>query len=238
MQENESGQTNPAKKDLEGLRVRLLPDRERERAEDVARVVKAFRKKLTADQNARWMDENITEAFLRIDDDPAFLDGLGAKYKLLDASSKELSQQEDFFRAMGESAKLYAALYSHAVKFWDVILKHEKLGVGQGKYMQNADKGCGLIATGGYVRARLRWIARGCAWQGRIDSSHIQHRRRAGLRRTRGRGERSSPNPPAMVRRERDRLILGIPSGALCPGLPVYQGFSHSFSLDESGDFP
>lgn len=159
MQENESGQTNPAKKDLEGLRVRLLPDRERERAEDVARVVKAFRKKLTADQNARWMDENITEAFLRIDDDPAFLDGLGAKHKLLDASSKELSQQEDFFRAMGESAKLYAALYSHAVKFWDVILKHEKLGVGQGKYMQNADKGCGLIATGGYDEEKLEEIA-------------------------------------------------------------------------------
>jgi len=159
LQENESGQTNPAKKDLEGLRVRLLPDRERERAEDVARVVKAFRKKLTAEQNARWMDENITEAFLRIDDDPAFLDGLGAKHKLLDASSKELSQQEDFFRAMGESAKLYAALYSHAVKFWDVILKHEKLGVGQGKYMQNADKGCGLIATGGYDEEKLEEIA-------------------------------------------------------------------------------
>src|SRR6266478_7629477 len=144
---------------LGGLRVRLLPEREQERKEDIAKVVKALRKKLTPEQNARWSDDNITEAFLRIDDDPAFLDGLGAKHKLLDASSKELSQQEDFFRAMGESAKLYAALYSHAVKFWDVILKHEKLGVGQGKYLQNAAKGCGLLETGGYGEEKLEEIA-------------------------------------------------------------------------------
>ena len=144
---------------LDGLRVRLLPDRERERKHDIAKVVKSFRKKLTPNQNARWSDDNITKAFLRIDDDPAFLDGRGAKQKMLDASSKDLSQQQDFFRAMGESAKLCSALYSHAVKFWDVILKHEKLGVGQGKYLQNADRGCGLLETGGYDEEKLEKIA-------------------------------------------------------------------------------
>jgi len=77
----------------------------------------------------------------------------------MDASSKDLLQRTDFFRAMGESAKLCAALYSHAVKFWDVILKHEKLGVGQGKYLQNADKGCGLLVSGGYGKEELEEIA-------------------------------------------------------------------------------
>lgn len=141
---------------LDGLR--LLPDREQDRARDIAKVVKAFRKKLTAEQNAKWSDSNITEAFLTIDDDPTFLDGLGAKQKILDASSKDLSQQTEFFQAMGESAKLCAAIYSHAVKFWDVILRYEKLGVGQGKYMQNADKGCGLLETGGYGEEKLEEI--------------------------------------------------------------------------------
>jgi len=110
---------------LEGLRVRLLPDRERERAEAVARVVKAFRTKLTPNRTHDGQTTSITKAFLRIDDDPAFLDGRDAKQRMLEASSKDLSQQEDFFKAMGESAKLCSALYSHAVKFWDVILKYE-----------------------------------------------------------------------------------------------------------------
>jgi len=153
MQENDPGTG------LEGLRVRLLPDRERERAEAVARVVKAFRTKLTHEQNARWSDDSITKAFLRIDDDPAFLDGRDAKQRMLEASSKDLSQQEDFFKAMGESAKLCSALYSHAVKFWDVILKYEKLSLGQGKYLQNADRGCGLLETGGYTEEKLDEIA-------------------------------------------------------------------------------
>src|SRR6266853_390578 len=135
---------------LEGLRIRLLPDRERERAEDIAKVVKAFRKKLTPEQNARWTDDNITEAFLTIDDDPTFLDGLWAKQQILDASSKDLLQRTDFFQEMGESAKLCSAIYFHAVKFWDVILKYERLEVGQGKYLQNAAKGCGLLVSGGY----------------------------------------------------------------------------------------
>ncbi len=110
-------QENEPQTDLEGLRVRLLPDRDRERAADIAKVVKAFRKKLSPEQNARWSDDNITEAFLRIDDNPTFLDGLGAKQRMLDASTKELSQQEHFFQAMAESAKLCAALYSHSVRF-------------------------------------------------------------------------------------------------------------------------
>src|SRR5882762_2529656 len=154
MQENERGNTG-----LEGLRVKLLPDRERERKHDIAKVVKAFRKKLTLEQNARWTDDSIIEAFIKIEDDPTFLDGLGAKQKILDASSKDLSQQEDFFRTMGESAKLCAALYLHAVKFWDVILKYENLGVGQGKFMGNAAKGCGLLETGGYGEEKLEEIA-------------------------------------------------------------------------------
>ncbi len=154
MQENERGNTG-----LEGLRVKLLPDRERERKHDIAKVVKAFRKKLTLEQNARWTDDSIIEAFIKIEDDPTFLDGLGAKQKILDASSKALSLQEDFFRALGESSKLCAALYGHALKFWDVILKHEKLGVGQGKYLQNAAKGCGLLESGGYGEEELEEIA-------------------------------------------------------------------------------
>ncbi|PYT05599.1 MAG: hypothetical protein DMF60_11390 [Acidobacteria bacterium] len=144
---------------LEGLRVRLLPDRERERTEAIGRVVKAFREKLTPQQNARWSDNDIIKAFIKIDDSPTFLDGLDAKQKMLGASSRDLSQQQDFFRAMGESAKLCSALYSHAVKFWDVILKYERLEVGQGKYLQNADRGCGLLETGGYGEEKLEEIA-------------------------------------------------------------------------------
>ncbi|SRR6266436_3336007 len=164
-------QENEPQTDLEGLRVRLLPDRDRERAADIAKVVKAFRKKLSPEQNARWSDDNITEAFLRIDDNPTFLDGLGAKQRMLDASTKELSQQEHFFQAMAESAKLCAALYSHSVKFWDVILKHEKLAVGQGKYMQNADKGCGLLESGGYDEEKLEEIA---AYENANEDGHKQ----------------------------------------------------------------
>src|SRR5437879_4757840 len=78
---------------------------------------------------------------------------------MMDASSKDLLQQEDFFRAVGESAKLCAAIYTHSRKFWDVILKHEGLAVGQGKFMQNADRGCGLLETGGYGEEKLDEIA-------------------------------------------------------------------------------
>jgi hypothetical protein len=156
MHENENGlSTSP----LDGLCARLLPEREKQREKDIAKVVAGFRKKLTPEQNTRWTDVNIIEALLTIDEDPTFLDGIGAKQKLLSATSKDLSTQTEFYRAMATSAKLYAALHSCAVKLWNVILKYERLSVGQGKYMKDADKGCGELVSGGHDEEKLAEIA-------------------------------------------------------------------------------
>src|ERR1700737_3594740 len=78
----------------------------------IATSLKSFRSKLTKMENERWSDDQIVRAFET--KDPAFMtiefmEGVGAKQELLNATSKELAQPSSFLQEMGNGARVYAA---------------------------------------------------------------------------------------------------------------------------------
>src|ERR1700731_2972553 len=78
----------------------------------LASIIKEFRRKLRPDENERWSDDQIVAAFETKDPafmDLPFMDGAGAKQKLLNATSKELAQQSSFIQEMADSGRIYAA---------------------------------------------------------------------------------------------------------------------------------
>lgn len=134
---------------------------------DARRIVTKFRKKLTPEQNARWTDDHIVQAFLSLGNDAAYYDGAAAKQQLRDASSKALSQEPDFFQAVAQSAKLHDALKVSAFEFWSVVLKHADLAMERGKYMTDAAKGTGLLVSGGHNEEKISSMA--AHWQENQD---------------------------------------------------------------------
>src|SRR5260221_10160966 len=117
---------------LEGLRLRLVPEYDGDLLEDllailearrpqITKLVVSFRKKLTTQQKGRWSNEDILTAFVLANEDPNFLHGIGAKQTLLDASSRDIANQHEFYEGVAEDAKLYEALRGHAIRFWNLI---------------------------------------------------------------------------------------------------------------------
>jgi hypothetical protein len=126
----------------------------------VATILKTFRNKLRPDENARWSDEQIVEAFETKDPafmDLPFMDGLGAKQKLLNATSKELAQQSSFMQEMADSGRIYAAFYEAVLAYWDKI-KLAELPTTKGQHLSDADRGKGELVTGGCDEAKLAQV--------------------------------------------------------------------------------
>src|ERR1700730_4901588 len=112
---------------FEGLRLRIAPEYDDDlldellaildaRKSQITKLVVSFRKKLTAQQNGRWSNEDILTAFVLANDDPNFLHGIGAKQTLLDASSRDIANQHEFYEGVAEDATLYEALHGHAIR--------------------------------------------------------------------------------------------------------------------------
>lgn len=133
---------------LDGILADLQPQ--------IAKLLKSFRKKLTPEQNARWTNDDILAALMLADKDPTFLEGIGARDKLLNATSHDLATHEDFFTAVFGEAKLYEAIRSHAIRFWNLILSHAGQSVDRGKFMTDAPQGKGeLVYFGGEKIAEI-----------------------------------------------------------------------------------
>ena len=176
MNEHENG---PISGPLQELRAKLNGQNDidwNKLDKDLRKTVVKFRKKLTTAQNAQWTDESIGQAFLSLGSDPTYFAGASAKQQLLDASSKELSQDTDFLRAVAESARLHEILRTHAVMFWNAVLKHAQLAMDRGKYMTDAEKGKGLLVTGGHDEKKMSEIA--SHWQENQDGGGTEFENR------------------------------------------------------------
>src|SRR6266478_1392845 len=115
---------------FEGLRLRIATEYDDDlldellaiveaRRPQITKLVKSFRKKLTAQQNEQWNNVDIVAAFFLANKDPNFLHGVGAKQTLLDASSRDIANQQEFYKSVAEDATLYEALHGHAIRFWN-----------------------------------------------------------------------------------------------------------------------
>lgn len=133
------------------------------REKAVAKILKAFREKLSDSENEKWSNEEIVQAFETRD--PAFMelpfmDGAGAKQKLLNASSKELADQSSFVQKMADSGRVYAAFYRAALAYWNKVklMADHGLSDTKGQYMVDADKRKGLLVSGGYGDEKLAQV--------------------------------------------------------------------------------
>jgi hypothetical protein len=136
--------------------------KEAARQKAVAKIIKQFRDKLRPDENARWNDEQIVEAFET--KDPAFMDlpfmcGVGAKQKLNNASSKEIVEQP-FFQVLGDTARVYAAFYRAVLDYWNRVklVADHGLSDNKGQYLTDAPKSKGELVSGGYGDEKLAQV--------------------------------------------------------------------------------
>lgn len=153
------------------------------RQKAVSKILKAFREKLYDSENEKWNDAEIIAAFET--KDPAFMrlpfmDGAGAKQKLLDASSKELADQSSFVQRMADSGRVYAAFYKAALAYWNKVklIADHGLSDSKGQYMTDADRGKGLLMF--YDHAKLEQIdanQRGLSVDGETDECDAQRLR-------------------------------------------------------------
>src|SRR6266436_907190 len=137
--------------------------KEATRQKAVATIIKTFRSELRPDENDRWSDDQIVAAFET--KDPAFMNlpfmnGVGAKEKLLNATSKELAQQSSFMQEMADSGRIYAAFYEAVLAYWDKIklTKDYGLSTTKGQHLTDAERGKGFLVSGGYDESKLAQI--------------------------------------------------------------------------------
>lgn len=150
---------------LDGLRLRLVPKYGDSldtllaiftaRRTQITKLIQSFRKKLTAQQNGRWSNEDILAALVLANEDPNFLHGIGAKQTLLDASSRDIANQQEFYASVAEEANLYATLCTHNIRLWNIILNHIGQSVDRGKFMTDGKR----LITGGYGTEKIAEIA-------------------------------------------------------------------------------
>lgn len=122
------------------LEARAAERKAADKRQAIGKVVSAFRKKLTLEENQRWPeDADVIRAFETIKED-----GSAIKNQMLETSNKEVAEERDYFKEMATTARLYAALFEGAVKYWDVLLIFEGLPRIGGSICQTLqkEKGC------------------------------------------------------------------------------------------------
>jgi hypothetical protein len=132
--------------------------KEAEKRRDIGKVIKAFRDELNlSPDDEHWTDEEIIRAFKHVSDSPEYLNGVGMKTRLLDAPTEDVLKSS--YQEMLYAGRLSAVLLECAVKYWNVFLKYENQSMNRGRFITEADKGCGELVSGGYDEPKLADVA-------------------------------------------------------------------------------
>lgn len=125
-------------------------------------MLRSLREKLTTDEKSRWSDEQLLYAVEHIDDDPAYLQGIGARNQIdtqLKSASKQsrLSQllESDAYQSLANQFRLTAALVEASKRFYDILLSSEGLSSKRPLIMPEAPKSRGLLVSGGMNESKL-----------------------------------------------------------------------------------
>ena len=128
----------------------------------VEKMLGELREKLTPEEDSRWNNEQLLYAVEHIDDEPAYLQGIGARNQIdtrLKNASKQgrLSQliESDIYQSLANQARLKEALLKASTRFYDILLSAEGLSSKRPLIMPEAPKSRGLLVSGGMNESKL-----------------------------------------------------------------------------------